>query len=412
MTLVKLKMRFIYKIILFMIALVLALAVVLGSLYYKFKDSVFGDSAIDADGYLSINYLDGKRFNLNSNRALKISITNSDNSVKYYRFLFSKVRGKGSYKLLYNNTVVTEGDLKPADEILTDYLSIDASESKTYSLEVYTDSNIKGTLGIRNTEEKLNTFADTILQNNKVKSAPTTKVGIDLAFEDEGLIKDVDDVGPSYYFRGKVENNYVSFGDMLWRIVRINGDGSVRLILDGETSSIASYWTDENKNMDYKSSNIHSFLLSWLNDNLGDLTDYIASAKFCNDIGHDEDWTFHANTRILVNNIPALSCAGTQVRSASGLLSIDEVILAGANTKNSNKAFYLYNSDLANPWVTMTAHSGSEGSLTLFMVNTDGSLETHIVGNLNRGVRPVINLKKNIEMTGDGTINNPWTIVE
>ena len=41
-----------------------------------------------------------------------------------------------------------------------------------------------------------------------------------------------DDYGTSYYFRGNVIDNYVSFADKTWRIVRINGDGTVRLILD------------------------------------------------------------------------------------------------------------------------------------------------------------------------------------
>ena len=41
-----------------------------------------------------------------------------------------------------------------------------------------------------------------------------------------------DDYGTSYYFRGNVIDNYVNFANLTWRIVRINGDGSIRLILD------------------------------------------------------------------------------------------------------------------------------------------------------------------------------------
>ena len=40
-----------------------------------------------------------------------------------------------------------------------------------------------------------------------------------------------DDYGTSYYYRGAVENNYVSFGDMCWRIVRIDGNGNIKLVL-------------------------------------------------------------------------------------------------------------------------------------------------------------------------------------
>ncbi len=45
-----------------------------------------------------------------------------------------------------------------------------------------------------------------------------------------------DDYGTSYYYRGSVANNYVLFGGYYWRIIRLNGDGSVRLLYAGETS--------------------------------------------------------------------------------------------------------------------------------------------------------------------------------
>ena len=45
-----------------------------------------------------------------------------------------------------------------------------------------------------------------------------------------------DDYGTSYYYRGNVTNNYVKFGDYYWRIIRINGDGSIRLIYDGTSA--------------------------------------------------------------------------------------------------------------------------------------------------------------------------------
>ena len=55
----------------------------------------------------------------------------------------------------------------------------------------------------------------------------------------DGLFAMEDDYGTSYYYRGAVENNYVKFGrnargqDMWWRIIRINGDGSIRIQYDG-----------------------------------------------------------------------------------------------------------------------------------------------------------------------------------
>ena len=70
-----------------------------------------------------------------------------------------------------------------------------------------------------------------------------------------------DAYGTSYYYRGNVTNNYVKFADKYWRIVRINGDGTVRVIYDGTsahangedsedrqigTSAFNSYWKKDN----------------------------------------------------------------------------------------------------------------------------------------------------------------------
>ena len=57
------------------------------------------------------------------------------------------------------------------------------------------------------------------------------------ATSDEGLFMSEDDDGASYYYRGAVRNNYVSFAGFTWRIIRRNGDGSVRLIYSGKSTS-------------------------------------------------------------------------------------------------------------------------------------------------------------------------------
>lgn len=54
---------------------------------------------------------------------------------------------------------------------------------------------------------------------------------------DNILSIDLDDYGLSYYYRGNVEDNYVNFAGMCWRIVRIVGDGSVKLILEDQDNT-------------------------------------------------------------------------------------------------------------------------------------------------------------------------------
>ena len=55
--------------------------------------------------------------------------------------------------------------------------------------------------------------------------------------ETDGLYMAEDDEGESYYYRGAVKNNYVSFAGFIWRIIRRNGDGSIRMIYSGKSTS-------------------------------------------------------------------------------------------------------------------------------------------------------------------------------
>ena len=91
------------------------------------------------------------------------------------------------------------------------------------------------------------TLSDCMLvMNNHEASVETAKQNITnkgtpdfskVATTDEGLFMAEDDEGTSYYYRGAVRNNYVSFAGFTWRIVRRNGDGSVRLIYSGKSTS-------------------------------------------------------------------------------------------------------------------------------------------------------------------------------
>ena len=83
-------------------------------------------------------------------------------------------------------------------------------------------------------------FKDKILANNEVKT-PITTPGAAVSNADEALLASAeDDYGTSYYFRGAVTNNYVEFANKCWRIVRVSGDGSVKLILHNDNPTGAA----------------------------------------------------------------------------------------------------------------------------------------------------------------------------
>ena len=109
--LVKLKMRKIYKFLLFVVTLLIIMVMALGFIYINRSDNIL-DSDIEVNGTLSINYVDGKKFNVTKNNQIKFSITNSSAETSYYHINFSKVRGNGTYKLLLDGEIVLEGILK------------------------------------------------------------------------------------------------------------------------------------------------------------------------------------------------------------------------------------------------------------------------------------------------------------
>ena len=112
---------------------------------------------------------------------------------------------------------------------------IDANESITWNATKWilttaiSDGNVRC-----NAIFKTPNFAETILANNEVKT-PITTPGAAVSTASEALLASAeDDNGTSYYFRGAVTNNYVEFANKCWRIVRVGGDGSVKLILHND----------------------------------------------------------------------------------------------------------------------------------------------------------------------------------
>ena len=74
---------------------------------------------------------------------------------------------------------------------------------------------------------------DNSTNNSLYKESPLTTPAVSISLETERTLSlTLDNYGESYYFRGNVIDNYVNFAEMCWRIVRIEGDGSVKLVLE------------------------------------------------------------------------------------------------------------------------------------------------------------------------------------
>lgn len=373
---------------------------------YIFYDKITSDSDIVVDGKITINYLDGKKFSLNGNKSIAFSVTNNDTETKYYYIQLTDVyANKVTYSLKSSDGLNMKNELK--SEIVSNQISINGNETINYTLEFNTDGNTSysGVLQVGVKENEKNTFADVILANNKVNERSLTENG-DTATLDEGLLKKEDDLGVAYYYRGNVKNNNVLFAGKNWKIVKINGDGSIKLVLDNIVDEISKYYSED---YSFLNSTIFEKLNNWYINNLNDYSDYIAYYKFCNDTVLEDD-NYLAYNRVITNKIPTFVCLGNLVNSRIGLLTIDEVSLAGGST-GENKSYYLYNEKITNSYYTMSSASSRYGNYYPFVVDTDGSISSNVNGNLLRGVRPVINIIKTAKVSGNGTNEDPYEII-
>ena len=292
---------------------------------------------------------------------------------------------------------------------------------------------------------------NTILSNSKVNEGIPDFSQV--ATTDEGIYKAEDDWGDSYYFRGAVENNYVKFAGYYWRIIRINGDGSIRLIYNGKNTEItppgtqldisdfnSNYdrseyvgymYTEEEQHGNTTNSDIKIVVDEWYNKYLINYADYISKeAGFCGDreMADGSLWSsiesshnYVAYERLVDNKTPILKCSNSSdlytVNDSSkgnkglsnpiGLITADEVVMAGGVYGQTNTKYYLY---IGQEYWTMSPYDfDSDGWNDMFIVNLDGKV-TSDWSEAPYGVRPVINLASDVTLSGTGTASDPYIV--
>ena len=278
------------------------------------------------------------------------------------------------------------------------------------------------------------------------------------ATTDEGMYAMADDYGTSYYYRGAVPDNWVSFAGFLWRVIRVNGDNTVRMIYSGTTSSHTGEGTqigniafnssynspkyvgymygdsDTTENEAFTNKNdstIKGYIDNWYKDNLSSYSSLIAAEVFCNDRTIASTYTYsntfnyfeYAGRKRLIRNIsPQLTCPnlardGFTTTTASignkaltypvGLITPDEVSLAGGVGGTNNDSYYLY----TGYWYwTLSADTWYGGFAYVFSVNSSGYISNNNVNYLGI-VRPVVSLKTSTLVTkGTGTEEDPYVV--
>ena len=272
-----------------------------------------------------------------------------------------------------------------------------------------------------------------------------------------GIYESQDDLGTTYYFRGDVTNNYVYFAGFYWRIIRINGDGGIRMIYDGTTphdngesstdrqigtsafnssassntyvgykygSPTATTYEETHKNT--TNSTIKQAVDSWYKTNISDkeFSSYLVDSIYCNDrslssgtgIGTTET-NYKALERLNENKTPTFYCTQSNdkftvntskgngsLQYPVGLITADEVAYAGGVYNTNNSKYYLYNGN--NYWTMSPAHFGGAIEFGLY---PSGNLGVNVVSPIG-GIRPVITLNGSTKLEGTGTKDNPFKL--
>ena len=155
--------------------------------------------------------------------------------------------GTGTYRIVDERSLVKN---KSTTYKLYLWIASDAGndiQNKIYKSKIIVNSTSNKTLDTYCLDNGFTKLSDCMLvMNNHEATTDIAKTNIKAkgtpdfsktATTDEGLFMTEDDEGESYYYRGAVKNNYVSFAGFTWRIIRRNGDGSVRMIYSGKSTS-------------------------------------------------------------------------------------------------------------------------------------------------------------------------------
>jgi hypothetical protein len=217
----------------------------------------------------------------------------------------------------------------------------------------------------------------------------------------------------TYYFRGAVDNNYVKFAGLIWRILRINEDGTIRLIMQDGINSNA-YYRASGSSFYYTNTQLKSKLETWYNNNLKTYEEYIATSTYCEAarVKAGNGWNGINATMVLNTQYnPDFKCFtdgnGKGVVNAKvGLITYDELIYAGGYYYKDNDSGFLRNGKYF--WTMSPFGTGGSGT-ALWGLNPNGLVNGYYLA-FESSLRPVISLNSNIIVEGVGTSSSPYVV--
>ena len=312
------------------------------------------------------------------------------------------------------------------------------------------------------------TLFDKLLEDNPTISERTDFSTTFTTNTAKTLYKSTESGTDVYYFAGQDTtstpvNNWVSFGEFYWRIIRTNADGSIRLLYSGTSPDITNgyigysafntnysspkyvgyMYGDSDTTLDEARSNtndstIKAYIDNWYENNFTSYTNYLSNdAIYCNDrelrsgaiYSTSSDFDFKSDERLYTNKAPTYDCTSNKdafsvnnteakLKYPIALMTADEIAYAGGVYKQDSAMWYYTNSTYNSItgsiyWRLLSPDIWfSPSAIVWFVSGSDhtGYLHSDSVSG-SGAVRPVISLKAcTLYKSGDGSATNPYEI--
>lgn len=202
----------------------------------------------------------------------------------------------------------------------------------------------------------------------------------------KGLI--FDEEKNEYRYLGDVDDNYLEYSGIVYRIIGIDKDNNIKVISD---KSVTMMYSGLEKGYD------KSYVNKWLNydkdvpgsgvyeNNINESVNFLASTYYCEDI---------------IDDIKNITCDKNSTNYKISLLSLYDYYKAGGKSSflNNGETFYLgtLNKDNHNYYIT-----------------SDGEVSINEISTRTYAVRPVITISSSsVLLGGNGTKDDPYKILD
>lgn len=452
-------------------------------------------SIVSRSGSLELTYTDGVKQIIGADiypgwqDTKTFTVKNTGNGLTTYSIRLSNIvnnfsiDGSISISIVGSNggKSLSKRPIPASDSSIIDYVSIGEGVTHTYSITVYYNN-----LNVDQSPDKGKSFSFQVgigealgygdIPKDWVNAPSGTLLnGIKSVYPSPGDLNMrslPDDYGTSYYFWGEVDNNYVRFAGMCWRIVRITGDGSIKLTLynysstdctqTGNDLAFARYSGTTYKTHYNESSNDNSYigfmygtpnsntyaqthaninkstivnnLETWYKAKLTSYTDKLADTIWCNDkstadLGYQKNISSYGSSERSDAEKPSLICPNDndggklskftvddtkngngKLDYKIGLLTVDEIVLASiSNDDNASVTSYLRSNANDYYW-TLSPVDFDGDNAYVWYADDVGDLGVVDVGDYLM-LRPVVSLKSATTISGgNGTASSPFVV--